>query len=1646
MLKKLLPIFVSLILLFSHLPSIKAAPTIQATADPYILPPADVTIMALRNLYTSTNGGNWQRDDNWPNIDANDPYSVCKWFGVICYDYKEYNDAGEEFIQIYVHRLHLINNNLSGPFPKGLSVLPKLYAMQFSNNSLTGPLPNNLNQFFSLTHLDVQDNQLSGPVPAGYFEMLQNNSRSTLTLKYFAINGNPDLGTPIGERLINEFPSLAAKYKDFELTQGPIFRGLFGDKSCLIVDKTITDFFSGIHWMWHACNTENNSCPEGNSGPNCMAGNPMNIRQGIKQQSELDFSSQGLFALQLKRTYNSAKRQWAFNDFDAFVWDYGDNNHKGVSLGNGRTYYFVKSSSDTWLATKAPNESTAYQGYILKKVATGYRFIKPRGDSLDFNDAGELIAKNSVNGFTHHVVKTSNSHTVSDDFGVSYTLTYNALKQPVSLTTPQGLIQYGYDVDGLLVSVTYPDNTIRQYHYDEPIYSTATHIKGLLTGIIDANGDRYASWHYDNTGRVWQSKHGSNADTTTIVYFDNGVQPIRDETTATGARKRYYLDSEYGQRAEKIEYYDLNDTLLGTESYQYNSFGHTAQKTDIKGTITRYTRDTYGREYTRIEAADTGLARTITTEYLGGTSLPAKVTTAQLITQYTYTTTQQISQISRTDVASGEIRTTRYQYNANNLLIAVDGPRIDVSDVTTFTYNPQGWRTKTVNALGHAREVVTFDTSGQPLSIKEANGTITTLSYNSRSWLVSRTNSGLTINYEYDAQGQQSAIHLPGGQTIAYEYDSAHRLVAIVDAQNNRLEYTLDGAGNRIKTDIKDKNGVLQQTSQQSFDHFGRLQSLIGASGNTQTYSHNPAGELVSQTDALNYQTTHKFNALGHMVTTTDANGNATFLGVDNAGRNTAVIDVQGKNTRYQYNGFGEVTEQHSPDSGTTRFIYDQAGNLTQKVQVELAQTSQYQFDALNRILTDSATGAGYIYDDTSNGNFGIGQLTSVADNSGSQQLTYNAIGRVIRDIRTIAGHQFTVLYHYNASNQLVGMTYPSGRVINYTNNTLNQITVISTGEQTLAENIQYLPFGPLKYLQYGNGLQLSRSFDLDYRQVGQTLSGLEAKTIAYTPRNNIQSIGDIINPSYDQTLMYSPMQRLTNAQGSHGVIDYSHDAIGNRLSKVDDGQTATYSYVAGKHHIGTIAGSQNVTFSHNGGGQIFQKGDMALSYDAAQRLSSSETLGITTNYQYNYRNRRVAKANAQATTYYLYDLQSNLIGEAKEDGTVAVEYVYLEEQLVAMVHNPVIIIPGPEDIAIDDDSGAKTGSWSRSKSRKAFNGYHQLTPGSSGATLRWTADVIGGSYQVYARWVANRKNSKNANYTIHHGGQISTAQADQTNDGAQWQLLGTFDFNGRDFDAPASEFIELDDSNGKVSADAIRLVRIADLPPEYTPVQWYYVHNNHIGTPTRLTNANAEAVWQAYYTPFGLANINDDVDGNARPITFNVRFPGQYFDSESALHYNWHRYYDPQTGRYITSDPIGLAAGLSTYGYVGANPVNQIDPTGLCAGLCVGTVVGARLVYQGYKAYRAIQMAKALQAAAAAAVASQSGCDSDEEEGEEDCAEAWKQAEERCRELIDEVAQQQLGKRKKRHITGVTGGYSEIRQCARGLVSESCGGNRVVY
>ncbi|WP_308418914.1 RHS repeat domain-containing protein [Iodobacter violaceini] len=111
------------------------------------------------------------------------------------------------------------------------------------------------------------------------------------------------------------------------------------------------------------------------------------------------------------------------------------------------------------------------------------------------------------------------------------------------------------------------------------------------------------------------------------------------------------------------------------------------------------------------------------------------------------------------------------------------------------------------------------------------------------------------------------------------------------------------------------------------------------------------------------------------------------------------------------------------------------------------------------------------------------------------------------------------------------------------------------------------------------------------------------------------------------------------------------------------------------------------------------------------------------------------------------------------------------------------------------------------------------------------------------------------------------------------------------------------------------------------------YIWADHLGTPRQITDpASKQILWRWDGEPFGNSLADEDPSKTGKKFSYNLRFPGQYFDKETGKHYNYFRDYDPATGRYIQSDPIGLAGGINTYGYVGGNPVSYTDSRGLAA------------------------------------------------------------------------------------------------------------------
>jgi YD repeat-containing protein len=267
----------------------------------------------------------------------------------------------------------------------------------------------------------------------------------------------------------------------------------------------------------------------------------------------------------------------------------------------------------------------------LSETEAGWRLTTSNGALEDYDSGGKLVSSRDSNGQTTEYAYDDEGRlaTVTGHFGDTLNYHYNANGRLSGITTPQGELEYGYDAQGRLVRVTYPDSSQKVYHYEESRFPSH------LTGITDENGERFATWAYDEQGRAIVSEHAGGAERIELAYNANGTTTITD---AAGAERTYHFTAtKRGIRLGRIEG-DRCDTCPNsdTQAYTYDSNGFIASQTDWNGNTTSYTRDEQGRELSRTEADGTPQARTITTSWDSELNKPLVVTGPQRITEYRY--------------------------------------------------------------------------------------------------------------------------------------------------------------------------------------------------------------------------------------------------------------------------------------------------------------------------------------------------------------------------------------------------------------------------------------------------------------------------------------------------------------------------------------------------------------------------------------------------------------------------------------------------------------------------------------------------------------------------------------------------------------------------------------------------------------------------------------------------------------------------------------------------------------------------------------------------------------------------------------------------------------------------------------------------
>ena len=940
--------------------------------------------------------------------------------------------------------------------------------------------------------------------------------------------------------------------------------------------------------------------------------------------------------------------------------------------------------------------------------ATGWQLRNEQDETETYDSAGRLISISTRQNLTQTLTYDGLGRlgSVSDPNGRTLTFTYDALNRIATMTDPStGVFHYAYDANSNLVSVTYPDTRIRAYLYEIPTK------KNALTGIVDENSQRFSTYTYESaaSGRATSSEHAGGANRITITYSGNQATV----TDALNSARTYAFSVQLGIPRNTAITGAICPTC-GPAAQTYDANGNVASRTDWNGNRTNYTYDlTRNLEISRTEGLTSGggtaaATRTISTQWHANYRVPTGIAEPFRITTMVYgdpsdpNPGNRGSVLSRTiqattdatgaagfgATATGTPRAWTYTYNANGSVLTMDGPRTDIADLTTYTYYAnnatcsgastigcRGQVESITNAAGHFTQITDYNAHGQPLSITDPNGLVTTLAYDPRQRLTSRSVGGETTSYTYDNAGQLTRVTLPDGSFLDYSYDAAHRLTQIADNLGNRIAYTLDAMGNRTLEEVRDPLNQLAQTRSRVYSNLNRLSQEIGAQGQTTAYTYDNQGNLTSIDGPLAGTvdvTANAYDTLNRLIRVTDPHAGQVNYGYNGLDQLTSVSDPRTLVTTYSYDGLNNLNQQLSPDTGATSNTYDAAGNLVTQLDAK-GQATSYAYDALNRVTGITYQGGvthSYQYDQGTNG---VGRLTQIIEPNSTTQYAYDPKGRLTTETRTINAIPYVTAYQYDSSGRMTKITYPSGREVAYTLDSLGRVSQIATTKngvtQPVVSSVAYRPFGPAQGFTFGNGQTYTRGFDIDGRVASYTLA-TQSFAVGYDAASRISFISDTGVPANTNTYSYDSLDRLTNAVAPGTPYAYSYDAVGNRLTKTVGAGTDSYAYAGTSNRLATLTPAtgpaRSIVFDANG--STTNDAINQYAYDSRGRLTQSTTALGAVQYQVNSLGQRIRKTGGPGDTVFHYDAQGRLIAESNAAGAIQKEYLYLGDIPVAVL------------------------------------------------------------------------------------------------------------------------------------------------------------------------------------------------------------------------------------------------------------------------------------------------------------------------------------------------------------------------------------------
>lgn len=737
---------------------------------------------------------------------------------------------------------------------------------------------------------------------------------------------------------------------------------------------------------------------------------------------------------------------------------------------------------------------------------------------------------------------------------------------------------------------------------------------------------------------------------------------------------------------------------------------------------------------------------------------------------------------------------------------------------------------------------------------------------------------GHTTRHTYDTRSRHLAHTDPLGHTTAYAYDEAGRLATITRSDGAEMCLTRNEQGWLIG--LTDPGGARWS---QEFDGNGNRTSVTDPAGYTTHYAYDSHGHPLSVTNPLGEVTRIRCDRTGLPVEVTDPLGGTTRHGRDVFGRVVSTTDPLGAVTLFDWTPDGQLARLTGPDGATDSWEYDGEGNCTSRTD-PLGGTTCFEYTHFDLLAARTGPdGVRYAFQHDSEL-----RLTQVT----------NPAGQIWR-------------YGYDAAGRLVSETDFNGRELGYTLNATGQVTART---DALGQEISFVrdPLG---------------------RVAEKHMAG-EVTTYSYDPLGRLLHAA---GPGGELLHQYDRRGLLKTEMVDGRVSTYGYDALGRRTHRTTPtGHRTTYGYDEGGRRTRVTAGGRPIAFTHDEAGRERERvhGDtltVTSSWDPAGRLTTQRltTGDRTLNHRaYTYRaDGHLASIDDALRGASRYDLDA--IGRVTAVSAAGWNESYAYDELGNQTSaswpavHPGHEATGPRaytgttltlagNVRFEhDDLGRVTLRQKTRLSRKPDTWHYTWDP-EDRLTAVTTPD---GTHWRYRYDPLGRRTAKQR---LAPDGQTVVEETRFTWDGTTLCEQTTV---ATGLLHPVT--LSWDHHGLRPLAQTERILD-GHTPQTVIDQRFFAIATDLIGTPTELIDESGEIAWRTRTTLWGTTTWNTDA------TTYTpLRFPGQYHDPETGLHYNYFRHYDPETARYLTPDPLGLAPAPNPAAYV-TNPTGSADPLGL--------------------------------------------------------------------------------------------------------------------